>query len=626
MSKYFNINNDISKAFLVLTLSVFILFVLITCNVIAEPQQIVKKEPAKIKTKFVEGEILVRFKANTKVLAQQSVVAIHGGSSLKSISKITKVSKVKLQPGEDVSAAVEAYKSNPNIEYAQPNYIYYANALANDTSFSQLWALKNTAQAIFNSIYTTNNPGISGYDIDAESAWEQITDCRSAVVAVLDTGINYTHQDLTANMWDGSGAGYPNHGYDFIDSDNDPMPTGAKEDHGTHVAGIIGAAGNNSSGVTGVCWQSNIMSVRVLGANGTGSTVGIIQGIEFAADQGASVINMSLGSEGGFDPLFSDAITYARARDVVVVVTAGNGGNDGVSDDNDGLGDDGDINTIIKPCNFNQDNLLCVAALDQSYSLASFSNYGATSVDIGAPGTNILSSYAGQKITDNFSSGWQTIGNGWANGTCSSYATLSNPGDWCSGGTYELNIDDRVYKSFNLSGALAAELGYIMSVNTEANHDIFSAAMKSSGGDPFAAGGTILSQISGSTYEFDNNDISLCNTSTCTLGFRLTSDISTVSTGVGIRNFEIRTLQSSSSSYYSINGTSMAAAHVAGIATMIRAFNPGYSYSQTVEAIKNGGRFVAALSGKTTTGRAANAMGSLSYITQPTGVAAVVQY
>lgn len=626
MSKYFNINNDRSKTFLTLTLSVFILgYVGNVANVIAEPQQKIKKAPSKIKAKFVEGEILVRFKANTKVQAEQSIITNHGGRSVKSISKKMKISKVKLQPGDDVSVAVEAYKSNPNIEHVQPNYIYHANALPNDSSFGQLWALKNTAQTISNSAYTTNNPGTSGYDIDAESAWDKITDCRSTVVAILDTGINYTHQDLSANMWDGSGAGYPNHGYDFIDGDNDPMPTGAKEDHATHVAGIIGAAGNNSSGVTGVCWQANIMSVRVLGATGSGSTVAVIKGIEFAADQGASVINMSFGSEGAFDPLFNDAITYARARDVVVVVTAGNGGKDIVSDDNDGLGDDGDISTIVKPCNFSQDNLLCVAALDQSYSLASFSNYGAISVDIGAPGTNILSSYAGQKLTDDFTSGWLTIGSGWANGTCASYATLSNPGNRCSGGTYGNNIDDRVYKSFNLSGALTAELGYFMSVNTEADFDIFSTAMKSNGGDPFAAGGTILSQTSGSTAEIANNDISLCNTSTCTLGFRLTSDIGTVSTGVGIHNFEIRTLQTNSTSYYPYNGTSMAASHVAAIATMVRAFNPKYTYSQTIEAIKNGGEVVAALSGKTTTGRAANAMGSLSYITQPTGVAAVVK-
>lgn len=124
MSKYFDIINDRSKAFLTLILSVLILG-----NVFAEPQQIVKKEPSQKKAKFVEGEILVRFKPNTKVQAQQSIITNYGASSVKSISKIMKVSKVKLQLGDDVSAAVEAYKSNPNIEYAQPNYIYYANAL-----------------------------------------------------------------------------------------------------------------------------------------------------------------------------------------------------------------------------------------------------------------------------------------------------------------------------------------------------------------------------------------------------------------------------------------------------------------------------------------------------------------
>ena len=121
------------------------------------------------------------------------------------------------------------------------------------------------------------------------------------------------------------------------------------------------------------------------------------------------------------------------------------------------------------------------------------------------------------------------------------------------------------------------------------------------------------------------HDISSCNTSTCTLGFRLTTDNSIINFGVAVDTFEIRTLQMNSTSYHSINGTSMSTPHVAGIATMIRAFNPNYTYSQTVEAIKNGGESVAALSGITTTGRAANAMGSLVYITKPTGVTAVVQ-
>ena len=626
MNPKFNINAPYKfgiKELVIIMLTQFAL-----SSVIAAPPQANMKPLSKIKAKYVEGEILVRFKLNVAMQAQQSTVANYGGLSVKSVSKRMNLSKIKLQLGDDVNTAVEAYKSNPNIEHAQPNYIYYATALPNDTSINQLWGMKNTGQTISNPSHSTNNPGTLGSDIDAESAWDHITDCRSAVVAVLDTGINYTHQDLTANMWDGSSSGFPNHGYDFVDSDNNPMPTGGGEDHGTHIAGIIGAVGNNSSGVTGVCWQANIMSVRVLGANGTGSTSGIIQGIEFASDKGAKIINMSLGGESASDTLFSDAITYARVRDVVVVVAAGNGGNDGVSDDNDGLGDDGDANTVFEPCNFSQDNLLCVAALDQSYSLATFSNFGSTSVDIGAPGTNILSSYAGQVITDDFTSGWLTAGTGgWAFSTCSSTPILSNPANWCSAGTYANNLDSAVYKVFDLStSVLAAELSYYGQANTESGYDFYSTGMKNSGGNPFTAGGTNLLYSSGIASASATYDISSCNTSTCSLGFRLTTDTSNVSTGIAINSFEIHTLQTNSITYKSINGTSMASPYVAGIATMIRAFNPNYTYAQTVEAIKNGGESVAALSGKTVTGRAANAMGSLAYISEPTGVAAVVPY
>jgi thermitase len=578
------------------------------------------------KNKFVVDEILVKFKSNVATQVQQYTATNLGGHSFTSIGKNLRVAKIKLQQGGDVMTAVQAYQADPNVEHAQPNYIYYASAIPNDTRYSQLWGMKNTGQTISNPDYATSNPGLAGNDIDAELAWDQITNCRSVVVAVVDSGINYTHQDLTGNLWDG-GLTYPNHGWDIVDNDNDPMPTGGGEDHGTHVAGTIGAYGNNSSGVAGVCWRASIMSVRVFGATGSGTTAGIIQGIAFASDNGAKVINMSLGGEVPFDTLFSNAITYASDRDVVIVVAAGNGGTDGVSDDNDGLGDDGDDGTFTYPCNFTQANLICVAALDQSYNLASFSNFGAASVDVGAPGTNTLSSWAGQIITDDFTSGW-TLNGGWASGVCGSFYTLSNPANWCSFGTYADNADDRAYKSIDLSGATAAELNYYAQIDTEKNLDFFSTAMKSSGGDPFAGGGSILQSGSGTTFDLllgFNHDISSCNTSTCSLGFRLTSNGSVVDWGVAIVGFTIETLQTNSTSYNVINGTSMASPHVAGIATMVRAFNPNYSYTQTVEAIKNGGEAVAGLSGKTTTGRAANAMGAIAYITEPTGLASVVQ-
>lgn len=273
--------------------------------------------------------------------------------------------------------------------------------------------------------------------------------------------------------------------------------------------------------------------------------------------------------------------------------------------------------------------MICVAALDQSYTLASFSNYGASSVDVGAPGTNTLSSIAGQEIVDSFISGW-TLGGGWASGVCSTFEILSNPANYCSSGGYALNADDRAYKSFDLSeaGTVAISLGYYARIDTEPNFDFFSTAMKSSGGDPFTGGGSILQSGSGSTFnlllEF-NHDISSCNTSACSLGFRLTSDDSVTDRGVAIANFTIQTLQTNSNSYSTLNGTSMATPHVAGIATMVRAFNPDYTYAQTVEAVKNSGEVVVGLSGISTTGRSANAMGAIAYITEPTGLAAVVQ-
>jgi thermitase len=592
--------------------------------------QIQQKQVPTINKKFVEGEVLIKFKAGASAQVQQYTAANLGGRSSARVGKKLKFTKIELQEGIDVMAAVQAYKTDPNVEHAQPNYIYYATAIPNDVDYNQLWGMKNTGQTISNPAYPTNNPGIAGNDIDAELAWNQITDCRSAVVAVLDTGINYTHTDLAGNMWDGSAAGFPNHGFDFVDNDDDPIPMGVSEAHGTHVAGTIGALGNNGIGVAGVCWRASIMSVRVLGARG-GTTADIIAGIEFASDNGAKVINMSLGGENPFDAMYSDAITYARDSDVVVVVAAGNGGDDDVSDDNDGLGDDGDASTNTYPCNFTQDNLLCIAALDQSYSLASFSNFGATSVDLGAPGTNTLSSVAGGQIitSEDFTTGWALTG-GWAvDSTCfSGVPILTNPADWCSFGLYANNANDRAYKTFDLSGAAAISVNFFLWADTEPGVDFFSTAMISSGGDPFAGGTVLFGPESGSTggsfIDF-GFDISSCNTATCSIGFQLTSDASVTGEGIAIADFTIQTVAAGSTSYEVFNGTSMATPHVAGIAIMVRAFNPNYTYTQTLEAIKNGGEVVAGLSGITTTGRSANAMGAIAHITEPTGLSAVVQ-
>ena len=318
--------------------------------------------------------------------------------------------------------------------------------------------------------------------------------------------------------------------------------------------------------------------------------------------------------------MYSDSISYARGRDVVVVGAAGNAANN-----NDG-------GTSVWPCNFTQDNLICVAALDQSYALASFSNTGTTSVDVGAPGTNILSAWPGSVQTESPFVGWVQSGAGWGIETACNFglgplAMLTNPAGWCdfNGTKYDNNTDSTFYKAFDLSGLLGAGLSFLFIADTELGFDFASVYASSAGGNPDSS--TALLSGSGSTGGFFRVDLSLedCLTSTCSIGYGLQTDFNITDLGVAVANMKIQKTETNSSVYTNIDGTSMASPHVAGIAALVRAFNPNFTYTQTVEAIKNGGEFVAALSGKTTTGRAANAMGAIAYITEPTGVAAVVQ-
>ncbi|VAW93915.1 hypothetical protein MNBD_GAMMA21-188 [hydrothermal vent metagenome] len=562
---------------------------------------------------MVAGEILVKFKNTLSANNVSELVYGMGGSVEKKIGNHN-LRVVTLPANMSVQQAVSNFAADSNVVHAQPNYLYYPSLVPNDAEYDQVWGLNNAGQTIDTGSYPINNPGSAGSDMDAELAWDIITDCSAIVVAVIDTSINYTHEDLASNMWAGGA------GFDFVDNDDDPMATDGQI-HGTHVAGTIGARGNNGAGTTGVCWQVQIMALRVLGPNG-GSTTEVIQAIEFAADNGAHVINMSLGGAGGFDPLFSDSITYARDRDVVVVVAAGNGDVNGIGIDTDAAGN------AIYPCNFTQDNLVCVAALDQAYSLADFSNTGTTSVDVGAPGTNVLSTWPGTTVSESFASDWLQAGSGWGiTSACAritgSPAALYNPAnDWCNtpSSTYANDSDATMYKNFNLDGVLAAELTVLGIIETESDLDSVRIYADAAGGNPNTT--VPLFDFSGAGQGRIALSLATCLTSTCTVGVRLTSDALNADAGAAFFNMEIQRVENNSIVYQSINGTSMASPNVAGIAALVRAYNPQYNYLDTVNAILAGGQNTPALASTTTTGMAANAMGSLSFINPPTGVSA----
>jgi subtilisin family serine protease len=575
---------------------------------------------------YTPDEIIVKFKPNISLSARSQTAQSYGAKTMQALATTSDWSVAKLPAGQTVTQALSIYANDPNVEYAQPNYIYHTMAVPNDPDYNQPWAAKNTGQTIITGTYSGGVRGTSGDDMNLEAAWNVQTDCSSVIVAVVDSGVNYNSTDLVANMWNG-GVAAPLHGWNFVSpvsgGTSDPMDYFG---HGTHVAGIIGAVGNNSTGTTGVCWKASIMAVRVLDATGSGSTTNIIQGIDFAINNGAKIINMSLGGNSPFNQAFSDAISRAQSSGVLVVVAAGN-----EKTNND--------TTANYPCNFPQANLLCVAALDQNYALANFSNWGASNVHLAAPGTNIRSTYAGivTKIVEPLTSGWSgnssTATGGWGYYTiaATSAGLIANPNTAWGTRFYNAGTDDRAYKTFDLSGMAGADLVTLavsVAINVK-NLDYFRGSFNAAGGDPFQSGTPIFNATAMKTNNATVSaglDITGCISATCSIGAQLLSaPTSTGDIGVAIEHLSIQSIALNSSTYNTFSGTSMATPEVAGVAALVWAHNPLFTFDRVIHAIYQGGRSILSLTGKTITGKAVDAMGALSYIAPPTGITVNVQ-
>jgi subtilisin family serine protease len=266
--------------------------------------------------------------------------------------------------GASLETALQLLRRDPAVRIAEPDFPRYASALPNDPRFPQLWGLQNTGQ--------TN--GVPDADIDAPEAWEVTPGSSRVIVAVIDTGVDYTHPDLRDNILRGATGDVV--GWDFVNEDANPMDDNS---HGTHVAGTIGAVGNNGVGVIGVCPAVRIMPVKFLGADGSGSTSNAVLAIDFAVEHGARILNCSWGG-GGVSDLLLEAIQRAKDAGVLVVAAAGNEGRN--NDENPSY-----------PANYNQfsDNVLSIAATDSRDALAGFSNYGRDTIDLCAPGVGIVS-------------------------------------------------------------------------------------------------------------------------------------------------------------------------------------------------------------------------------------------
>lgn len=357
----------------------------------------------------VPGEIIVKFKAgkeqsffSNKAFSQK--VFGHRSVAL----SYSKLSVLKVSTDEkSLESTLKALRANPDIEFAEPNYIYRINpikedliskrllkspftdftaAIPDDTDFGKLWGLRNTG-----SNEPQGSAGIEGADVNALKAWDLTKGSKAVRIAVIDTGVDYTHPDLKGNMWTNAGEIPGNridddkngfiddvYGYDFANNDANPMDGNG---HGSHCSGTIGAVHNNKTGVAGVMADVSIMAIKFLGDDGSGTLEAAVKAIDYATLMNVDLMSNSWGGGGRSEALY-EAIQRASDKGIIFTAAAGNS-----SSNND--------TSPSYPASYENANIVSVAALTAQNGLASFSSYGRNSVHIAAPGHNILSTVNG---------------------------------------------------------------------------------------------------------------------------------------------------------------------------------------------------------------------------------------
>ncbi|MEA2174957.1 MAG: hypothetical protein QOD00_2549 [Blastocatellia bacterium] len=349
-----------------------------------------------------DAKVLVLFKPGTSYEAIKSIAETHNDEVKDEIESVKGLTLIEDEDGLDAEAVAEEYRHLPSVQYAEPNYQikldpeignvnHYDSAAQlagrvldkkpNDQMFAEQWSLSNEGQG----------GGKAGADISALRAWEKTTGSQSVVVAVLDSGVDYTHADLINNIWvrppdlaaytDDELGGFDDiHGFSAV-GDDDPMD---QNGHGTHCAGIIGAEGDNAEGIAGINWKVEIMPLKFMSANGSGTTADAIKAINYVINRKRAGVNVRIISASWGSTMRSQALEDAirNAGDEGILFVAASGNSSANSD-----------KSPHYPAGYDLPNVISVAALNRNDELASFSNYGAKSVHVAAPGAEILSTW-----------------------------------------------------------------------------------------------------------------------------------------------------------------------------------------------------------------------------------------
>ncbi len=586
---------------------------------------------------YAPGEVIVRFDPLISAASVRAAHAITGATGARAFGSVRGLELVRLKRGMSVMKAVTLYSAMAGVRYAQPNYIKRAAGMPDDPRFGEQWALDNTGQT----------GGAAGADIDALRAWGVPRGDERVVVAVIDSGIDRTHPDLAPNLWvngretPGNGVdddrnGYVDdvHGWDAVNGDGDPEDGSG---HGTHVAGIVGAAVDNGVGIAGVSPGVAIMALKMLDADGSGTTARVIDCIDYAVTMGARVINCSWGGPYPVDRAERDAI--AAASRALFVCAAGN------------EGADSDV-APYHPAAYDLPNILSVGATGDEDAPASWSNRGAVSVDLFAPGVGVLSAVpvpsrvrvaegvsARTLFTDAFVtlSGWQNhsypgyVFRPWA---LSAAAYSSFPHSAANVGYADdqrAQLRQRI--PLDLSAADHPGLRFRIRSDLEPGFDLAAWGIH----DASAARSFTLGMRSGSTggvFETRLEDLSdYAGQGDVYLWFEIWSDGSVSSAegfdGLWVDDAEVFDLDPAAgqepwiaepdpeSAYRRDNGTSAAAPHASGVAALLLARNPSLSATDLSAAMIAGADAVPALSGLCVSGGRLNAYGAIVAANRP---------
>jgi subtilisin family serine protease len=573
---------------------------------------------------FVPGQVVVQFRAGSLAAARGRALAVRGAHAVRTLGR-PGLTLVRLRGGASVRAAATSFERSPSVAFAEPNYLYkLSQAIPNDPNFNLLWGLDNAGD----------------HDIDAPEAWDTQTGKPQVIVAVVDSGVAYDHPELNDNVWvnnDPPGGGDEDHngriddtnGWDFVQNDNTPLDYNG---HGTHVAGTIGAEGNNNADIAGVNWDVSIMPVRA--GNATGGLPGsaILNSINYACANGADVVNGSFGGPGKSSAV-GNAIKSQACKNTLFVFAAGNDGH--VLNNNTAT-------TNAYPCEYwrppphgiGATNVVCVAASNKTDGLAGFSNRGKSAVHLAAPGVDILSSIP--QWSPVFSDNLETNFSNWTEGLGSSPQSGAStlPWQWTTefsespthsmtdspGANYLVNQNYTIRNNaaLNLTGRIGCLADYNLRLlmrdfDDEGNvFDWFSIERATGPTGPWTEIAFYFGSTQGSWAAMTDDLTRLDGAGTAYFRFLVHSDSSIRDGGAHVDDVVVKCLQAGGEAYDRFAGTSMATPHVAGVAALLLAEELAMSPAKLKNALLKGVDKKASLTNHVSTGGRLNANRSLA--------------